>query len=472
MSEGQEKSKVEEQRPNNPVPLQQLQEVLEDQLELGERGTVLAIDTMISQAVHHGASDFHLEPWRDCVMVRYRLDGTLHEVALLSKRYQERLVARIKVLSNMVIYQKELPQDGRVEAHKDRLGRSFRASTFPTIHGEKAVIRILDHKQDRMQTASLGFRDEVVKSIHEIVSRPQGALLLTGPSSAGKSTTIYALLRELMRTHSDSRHIVTIEDPVEYQMGRIGQTQINPQMGFTFEIALRSMLRQDPDVIMVGEIRDTETARMAIQAGLTGHFLISTIHSGTAAGVFARLLDMGIEPFLAASAITGVLAQRLVRKICEYCIEEHQPERALIEMYGIPVHSSRFYQGEGCSECRGLGYSDRQAIGELMRVNEEIGNLVLTRAQTRTIHDAAVRNGMVTLIEDGIDKVLDGVTSLEELHMVVPPPDDGFMGEAAPSESVAPKKKSKKNSSKKKSKTRNAGAKKNGAPQSVDDEIE
>jgi type II secretory ATPase GspE/PulE/Tfp pilus assembly ATPase PilB-like protein len=417
---------------------------------------------MISQAVHHGASDFHLEPWRDCVMVRYRLDGTLHEIALLSKRHQERLVARIKVLSNMVTYQKELPQDGRVEAHKDRLGRSFRASTFPTIYGEKAVIRILDHKQDLMQTASLGFREEVVEGLDEIVSRPQGALLLTGPSSSGKSTTIYALLRELMRTHQDSRHIVTIEDPVEYQLGRIGQTQINPQMGFTFDVALRSMLRQDPDVIMVGEIRDSETANMAIQAGLTGHFLISTIHSGTAAGVFARLLDMGIEPFLAASAVTGVLAQRLVRKICEYCLEEHNPEPQLIELYEIPSHGSRFYRGEGCSECRRLGYQGRQAIGELLRVNEEIGNLVLSRAQTRTIQEAATRNGMMTLIEDGVDKVLDGITTLEELNLVVPPPDDMFMGEAPPAKpAAAPKKKpaSKKKSSKGKSTARNSSAK-------------
>lgn len=404
-------------------PLDEIEKLLDDLLELGDRGAILFVDALICQAILHGASDLHLEPWVDCLALRFRLDGQLHPIALIAKRHQERIIARIKVLANLIIYKKDTPQDGRIEANRDRLDRAFRASTFPTIYGEKTVIRILDPQKELMNVASLGFRDEVVDGLLRLVFRPQGTLLLTGPSSSGKTTTIYALLRELMKAHSNTKHIVTIEDPVEYQLGRIGQSQINPNLGFTFDKAFRSLLRQDPDVIMVGEIRDTETARIAVQAGLTGHMIISTIHSGTAAGVFTRLLDMGIEPFLAASSLTGILAQRLVRTNCPKCAQSYKPEPTLLEEYGIPKNTRGFKRGTGCDHCRGFGFRGRQAVGELLMVNDEIADLVLTRARTRRLNEAALRNGMVTTLEHGIEKALEGKTTLEELQMVTPPPD-------------------------------------------------
>lgn len=443
-----------------PLPLDQVENILQDLLEQGETGAVLAVDTAIRQAVLHRASDMHLEPWRDCLSLRYRLDGVLHEVAMLSKKHQERVIARIKVLANMVIYQKETPQDGRIDAHQDRLGRALRASTFPTIHGEKIVIRILDAQQDLLRTDALGFRDDVVTGLRKIVFRPQGTLLLTGPSSSGKTTTIYSLLRELMALHGSSRHIVTIEDPVEYQLGRISQTQINPNLGLTFETAFRSLLRQDPDVIMVGEIRDSDTARTAIQAGLTGHLVISTIHSGTAAGVFTRLLDMGIEPFLAASSVTGILAQRLVRLNCKHCPKPYTPDATLMKQYGLNTRGATFKKGKGCVKCRGIGYHGRTAVGELLVVNEEVAELVLLRSRTRVLHDAAIGAGMITMLEDGLDKVRKGLTTLEELSLVIPPPDEMnglsqslFAGQAlidiAQAQKAAKEKKNRKNSHKK-----------------------
>ena len=412
------------ERANVALPLEQIQKVLDDVLDLGEKGAMMAFDMIVSQAVHHRASDVHFEPWRDCLTIRFRLDGILHEVAMIGKQHQERLIARIKVLSNMVIYMREMPQDGRIDPHADRMNRSVRASTFPTVYGEKSVIRVLDHKQDLMRPDALGFRDDVVAGLRLLVRRPQGALLLTGPSSSGKSTTIYSLLRELMLTHASNRHIVTIEDPVEYQLGRVGQTQINPATGFTFEVALRSLLRQDPDVIMVGEIRDRETARIAIQAGLTGHLVISTIHSGTSSGVFTRLLDMGIEPFLAASAVTGVLAQRLLRSNCSHCTRPYTPDPEFLAQYDVPKKKYKFMKGAGCKECRGLGYLGRLAVGELLITNDEIAELIIDRTRTRTIQEAAVRNGMVTFLQDAVDRVLSGRSTFEELRMVIPPTDE------------------------------------------------
>lgn len=419
------KGKEEEPPPiEEALPLGAIEEVVLNQLGLGDQGAILAVDTLIGQAIHHMASDLHLEPWRECLAIRYRLDGVLHEVAEIPREHQERIVARIKVLAKLVVYQKDTPQDGRIDAHADRLGRALRVSTFPTINGEKTVIRILDAQQDLFDIGTLGFRDEVVEGLRELIFRPQGTLLLTGPSSSGKTTTIYALLRELMDSHEPSRHIVTIEDPVEYQLDRIAQTQISPHLGFTFETAFRSILRQDPDVITVGEIRDTDTARTVVQAGLTGHLVISTIHSGTAAGVFSRLLDMGIEPFLVASSVTGVLAQRLVRANCESCAQPYTPDHALRSRYMILDDEVTFKKGTGCDACRNIGFSGRTAIGELLMVNEEIADLVLSRARTRKLQEAARRNRMTTLLDHGVQRAVEGTTTLEELRHVVPPPEN------------------------------------------------
>jgi type IV pilus assembly protein PilB len=403
------------------MALQDIQDALVGYLGSGDMGVTKAVDAAVRQAVFHGASDLHFEPWDDCLSLRYRIDGILHEVARIPKAHQERIIARIKILARMVVYQKDAPQDGRIDADEARGGGEMRVSTFPTVYGEKTVIRIFNSGRNVFELDSLGFRPEVVGDLRELIFRPQGTVLLTGPSSSGKTTTIYALLRELAASREPAPHIVTIEDPVEYRLGKVSQTQINPHTGFTFENALRSVLRQDPEVIMVGEIRDPETARTAIQAGLTGHLVISTIHSGTAAGVFTRLLDMGIEPFLVASSITGVLAQRLVRVNCSRCIAEYTPETSLLARYGLDAEKTVFHHGTGCDECQGIGYRGRTAIGELLVVNDEVADLVLARSRTRVLHEAAVRSGMATLAEDGVEKARQGVTALDELRRVLPP---------------------------------------------------
>lgn len=402
--------------------LKDIRDELTGCLGTGDTGTTDAVDAAMRQAVYHRASDLHFEPWNDCLSLRYRIDGILHEVARLPKAYQDKIIARIKILAKLVVYQKDAPQDGRIDADDARGGREMRVSTFPTVYGEKTVVRIFDSSRNMFVLDSLGFRPEVVVDLRELVFRPQGTVLLTGPSSSGKTTTIYALLRELVGSRERAPHIVTIEDPVECRLGEISQTQVNPHAGFAFENALRSVLRQDPEVIMVGEIRDAETARTAIQAGLTGHLVISTIHSGTATGVFTRLLDMGIEPFLIASSVTGVLAQRLVRVNCSRCSAEYQPEPSLLARFGVGGEETTFRRGTGCDECEGIGYRGRTAIGELLVVNEEVTDLVLSRSRTKALHEAAVRSGMVTLAGDGVGRARHGVTAFEELRRVVPAP--------------------------------------------------
>ena len=296
----------------------------------------------------------------------------------------------------------------------------LRVSTVPTVKGEKTVIRMLGDTQDLYTLETLGFQPEVVKEMRGLIIRSQGTLLLTGPSSSGKTTTIYALLREMMDLQQHTTNIVTIEDPVEYSMDRISQIQVNPHVEFSFVNGLRAILRQDPEVIMVGEIRDQETANMAIQAGLTGHFVISTIHSGTAAGVFTRLLDMGIEPFLVASSVSGVLAQRLVRLNCPECTARYTPDPLLTEHFGGAKKGARFYKGEGCDSCKGIGFRGRASIGEALMVGQELAEFVLQRPTTSQLHAIAVKSGMETLAQDGMKKALKGITTLEELLRVLP----------------------------------------------------
>jgi type II secretory ATPase GspE/PulE/Tfp pilus assembly ATPase PilB-like protein len=391
-------------------------------LEAGETGAVDAVDLALDQAVLHRASDLHLEPWDDCLSLRFRIDGLLHEVASIPKSHQDRTLARIKILAKIVVYQKDVPQDGRIDPAATPCGKGMRISTFPTVNGEKVVVRILDSDAEPFQLDALGFAETLARRLRGLLARPQGTLLLTGPSSSGKTTTIYALLRELMGHSAETPHIMTVEDPVEKRLGRISQTEVRPHAGFTFEAALRSLLRQDPNVIMVGEIRDAETARTAIQAGLTGHLVISTIHSGDAAGVFTRLLDMGIEPFLVASSVTGVLAQRLVRVVCPHCAVEDQPDPALRAQYGLAEEDGPFVRGQGCAACQGIGYRGRTAIGELLTVDDSMADLILERRRTGVLQEAAVSGGMATLAQAGAERVRLGATTLDELRRVVPPP--------------------------------------------------
>lgn len=405
------------------LPLSGVQDALDHALSQGEDGAVLAVNAMIAQAVLHDASDLYCEPWKDGVAIRLRLDGVLHDVARIESRHQDRIVARIKVLSNLVSYEKGLPQDGRIDASHETLERSLRVSIYPTIYGEKAVIRILDSAESLPELDALGFSDDVLSGLRSWTDRPQGTLLLTGPSASGKTTTIYALLRELLRQPTHSRHVVTIEDPVEYRLDGITQSQVHAGQGFTYDVGLRAILRQDPDVLMVGEIRDSETAHVAVKAGLTGHLVVSTLHSSSAAGVFSRLLDMGLEPYLLASSISGVLAQRLVRRNCPQCSTAHIPEARQTARFGLSGEDISFVKGVGCKACNNIGYTRRTAMGEWMSVTEEISDLMLRRSPTGAIQDAAISAGMKTLFDAGVDLVRNGVTTLDELQLAVYPED-------------------------------------------------
>lgn len=405
------------------VALGDIQARLDAVLAAGDAGTVPAVDCMIAQAVLHGASDLYCEPWKDGLVIRLRLDGVLQDVARLDARHHERIIARIKVLAQIAGYQKGLPQDGRIDGTRETLERSLRVSMFPTIYGDKAVIRVLDSNQTLPELDALGFSEHVLAGLRNWTERPQGTLLLTGPSASGKTTTIYALLRELLNQATHSRHIVTIEDPVEYRLDGITQSQVHAGQEFTYEAALRAILRQDPDVLVVGEIRDSETAHAAIKAGLTGHLVVSTLHSASATGVFSRLLDMGLEPYLLASSITGVLAQRLVRKVCAGCSTPYIPDGRQLERFGLKDAGIKYARGMGCAECSGIGYAKRTALGEWLPVTAEIAELILQRTPTRGIQQAAIADGMETLFDHGIALVREQVTTLEELQLAMYPED-------------------------------------------------
>jgi type II secretory ATPase GspE/PulE/Tfp pilus assembly ATPase PilB-like protein len=374
---------------------------------------------LLQEAAAEGASDVHLEPWEDRLAIRFRLDGLLHNVAALPRDHQARLVARVKVLARIPVYQRDMPRDGRIEARGDAGRGAMRVSTFPTVYGEKIVIRLLETHAALLDLSALGFAPDVLALLERIVERPQGLLLLTGPGASGKTTTIYAVLRALADSRTPPPHIATIEDPVEYRLGNISQTEVNARAGLTYETALRAVLRQDPEVIMIGEIRDPETARSAVQAGLTGHLVISTIHSGTAAGVFTRLLDMAVEPYLLASSVTGVLAQRLVRVVCPNCKSEDRPSAEDLLRFGLP-RDTVVYAGTGCAACRQTGFAGRTAIGEALTMNDDLAEALLERPRTRALHKMALHTGMKPLIRQGLLKVQQGITTLSELHRVLP----------------------------------------------------
>lgn len=389
-------------------------------LDAGDDGIARAVDAALAEAVARGASDLHFEPWMDALALRFRIDGMLHDRAMLPKAAQARIVSRLKVLARIVVYERQLPQDGRIEAAATPAGRPMRVSTFPTVYGEKAVVRIFEADHGSLPLDGLGFQSGTERRLRALLTTPHGTLLLTGPSSSGKTTTIYALLREMLGDAAPRRHIVTIEDPVECRLDRVAQSEVNPAAGFTFQEALRALLRQDPEVVMVGEIRDAETARIAVQAGLTGHLVISTIHSGTAAGVFTRLLDMGVEPFLIGSSVTGVLAQRLVRRLCPSCAAPAEPAPTHRARFGSGLDGRVFRSAVGCAACVGIGYRGRTAIAELLQVDDALVTLLLERVRTAELHAAAVDNGMRPIEDDGLARAAEGVTTLDELMRVLP----------------------------------------------------
>ncbi|MCX5715347.1 MAG: ATPase, T2SS/T4P/T4SS family, partial [Candidatus Omnitrophica bacterium] len=320
------------------------------------------VNIIITQALKDGASDIHVEPEEDALRVRYRVDGILHETSSPPKNLSSAIISRIKVMAHMDISEKRKPQDGRIQLKLENKNIDLRVSSFPTIYGENIVIRILDKTSVLLGMGDLGFEAEDLKAFEKIIKRPYGIVLVTGPTGSGKTTTLYAALSTI---NSADKNIITIEDPVEYQIPMIRQTQVNPKAGLTFATGLRSILRQDPDIIMVGEIRDKETAEIAIQAALTGHLVLSTLHTNDAVGALTRLVDMGIEPFLVAGSIAGVIAQRLVRTICKNCKEEYPVSAAMFKSLGAPeTDKTRLYRGKGCKDCKSSGYKGRAAIFE------------------------------------------------------------------------------------------------------------
>lgn len=374
------------------------------------------VNMVITQAVRDGASDIHIEPEADSLRIRYRVDGILHEVMAPPKHLQAGISSRIKILSNLDIAEKRLPQDGRFEMKIGEKDFDFRVSTLPTIFGEKVVMRLLDKSSVLPGLNELGFSTAGLNKFKKMITKPYGFILLSGPTGSGKTTTLYSALSTI---NSKQKNIITIEDPVEYQLKIINQVQINPKAGVTFANGLRSILRQDPDIIMVGEIRDKETAVIAIQAALTGHLVFSTLHTNDAPGAVARLIDMGIEPFLIASSLMIVVGQRLLRKVCLKCKRVYKPSPELIkELRLSEMKDITFVEGEGCHECRGTGYSGRIAIYEALTIDETIRNLIIAKASSTTIRAAALKSGFIGLREEGLEKAIKGITTLEEVMRI------------------------------------------------------
>jgi general secretion pathway protein E len=381
------------------------------------------VNALLSQAIKERASDIHIEPYEKDVVVRYRVDGVLKETIRPPVKFKNTIVARIKIMAGLNIAEKRLPQDGRIRRKLGGREIDLRVSTVPVRHGERVVMRILE-KGQVFSLDRIGMGGKTLEIFRNLIQRPHGILLVSGPTGSGKSTTLYSGLTEI---NSPDVNILTIEDPVEYEVAGIGQVQVNHKINLTFASALRSFLRQDPDVILVGEIRDRETAENAVQASLTGHLVFSTIHTNDAAGAFARLVDMGVEPFLVASSLLGVLAQRLVRRLCPHCKEAYTPSDA--ELADIGVARSRItgpvYRAKGCDQCNQLGYAGRTGIYEFLTASDEIKPLVIANKDAGTIKRKAVELGMTTLRDDGIEKVLAGVTTFDEVMRVTQEDSDG-----------------------------------------------
>jgi len=388
--------------------------------ELSEEAPVIKLANLIvSRGVGDGASDIHVEPAKEHVRIRLRIDGILHEIMQIPKKVQPSLISRFKIMAEMDIATKRSPQDGRISAVIEGRHYDFRVSTLPSMFGEKVVLRILDKSAISVGLHKLGLLPETLEKFENMITRTYGIILVTGPTGSGKSTTLYSVLS---RINSGEKNILTIEDPVEYELAGLTQVQINPRAGLTFATGLRTMLRQDPDIAMIGEIRDAETATIATEAALTGHLVLSTLHTNDAPGALTRLVDMGIEPFLIASSVVGVMAQRLVRLVCPKCKESYQPPRDAVKRLGIELEGDAkvtFCRGRGCDHCRGNGYKGRLGVYELMFVNDRIRDLVLQKSSAHLIREAAIESGMKTLKDDAIAKILLGQTTLEECLRVI-----------------------------------------------------
>ena len=383
-----------------------------------EAPVVRLVNMILVDAIRRGASDIHLEPYEKVFRVRFRVDGVLHEIMTPPKRLETALTSRVKIMSTMDIAERRLPQDGRIKLRYNQREIDFRVSTLPTIFGEKTVLRILDKESLQLDLTMLGFDPWSLEQFNKAIHQPYGMILITGPTGSGKTTTLYSAIHTI---NSPDVNIMTAEDPVEYNLKGVNQVQINEGIGRTFGAALRSFLRQDPDVILVGETRDLETAQIGIRAALTGHLVLSTLHTNDCPGTIARLLDMGIPPFLVSSALTLILAQRLGRKICKDCKQPYEADEESLVPYGhVPqgLGKVQFYKGKGCHTCSFTGMKGRVAVYEVMPIGDELRELILRNAPTAEILQLALAQGMKTLRQNALQKVIDGVTTLEEVLRV------------------------------------------------------
>lgn len=373
------------------------------------------VDLVLQEAVKAKASDIHFEPFEDQFRIRYRIDGSLYEMAPPPKNLASAVTARVKVLSALNIAERRIPQDGRIKTTIGGRQIDLRVSTLPTQFGESVVLRILDKTVVNLSLDALSMQEDIKEGIRSMVNKPNGIFIVTGPTGSGKTTTLYSALREV---NTEDVKILTAEDPVEYEVEGIMQVPINHQVGLTFAAALRSFLRQDPDTIMVGEIRDIETAQIAVQASLTGHVVLSTLHTNDAPGAVTRLIDMGLEPFLISASLEGVLAQRLLRRICKTCRTAYEPDKEVINMLDVDaleIANKKFYFGKGCADCNRSGYKGRQGLFELMTISDSIRTLITQRSPTLVLKQKAVEVGMRPLRDDGLRCIFDGLTTIEEV---------------------------------------------------------
>ncbi len=392
---------------------------VEDLIDISDEAPIIRfVNGLVTQAFRQRASDIHIEPFETELLVRYRVDGVLYEIQKPPVRALPNIVSRLKIMANLDIAEKRLPQDGRFSVRIAGKQVDIRVSTLPTAFGERVVLRLLDKSSGVLTLEDIGIEPELLPQVEKMITKSYGVLLVTGPTGAGKTTTLYSALSTI---NSREQNIITVEDPIEYQLPGVGQIQVNPKIDLTFAQGLRSILRQDPDVIMIGEIRDAETAKIAVQSALTGHLVFSTLHTNDSAGALARLVEMGVEPFLAASALVGVLAQRLIRTICPHCRVSYQPEEKLLielaEGTALPPGAA-FFRGRGCSTCMKVGYLGRTGLYELLEVDDSIRRLVTGNADAATIRQQASRQGMRSLRQAGLAKVLAGQTTVEEVLRV------------------------------------------------------
>ena len=384
----------------------------EELLEVTSAPIVKLINSIIEQAVDSKASDIHIEPYAEDIRVRFRVDGDLHEIMKLSSSSLSAMVTRIKIMGKMNIAEKRIPQDGRVETKIRGKEMDIRISTIPTVYGEKIVLRLLDRSNFMFSKEELGFTEENLKAFNRILGQPYGMVLVTGPTGSGKTTTLYAILKEINKIE---KNIITVEDPVEYKLDGINQVQVNPKAGLTFASGLRSILRQDPDIIMVGEIRDSETAEIAVRAAITGHLVLSTLHTNDSSSSIMRLIDMGVEPYLVSSAVIGIVSQRLVKELCPNCKIPYEASYSEKSLLGLNIDESiTLYGPRGCNKCNG-GYKGRRAVHEIMIINENIRQLIDKGASIDDLRIAAEKQGMVSLLEDSVNLALKGLTTIEEV---------------------------------------------------------